>query len=53
MVALDYNTPVSYDVFAEGRPVDVEIANDGSLQVSDGRANAVLSDNLPGVSRSR
>jgi glucose/arabinose dehydrogenase len=50
MVELENNTPVSYEVFAEGwlsgrnawgRPVDVEVANDGSLLVSDDRANAV------------
>ena len=50
MVTLENGTPVSYEVFAEGwlqggdawgRPVDVEVANDGSLLVSDDRANAV------------
>lgn len=50
MVTLENGTPVSYEVFAEGwlqggdawgRPVDVEVAGDGSLLVSDDRANAV------------
>lgn len=58
MVGLENGTPVSYEVFAEGwlrgreawgRPVDVEVANDGSLLVSDDRANAVYRITYPGV----
>ncbi|WP_214019527.1 sorbosone dehydrogenase family protein [Methanoculleus sp.] len=58
MVELDNDTPVSYEVFAEGwlqegdawgRPVDVEVANDGSLLVSDDRANAVYRITYVGV----
>ncbi|WP_292366702.1 MULTISPECIES: PQQ-dependent sugar dehydrogenase [unclassified Methanoculleus] len=58
MVELENSTPVSYDVFAEGwlqegdawgRPVDVEVANDGSLLVSDDRANAVYRITYGGV----
>ncbi len=50
LVRLDNGTPVSYDVFAEGwlqggeawgRPVDVEVAHDGALLVSDDKAGAV------------
>jgi len=61
MVTLDNGTPVSYDVFAEGwlqgreawgRPVDVEVTEDGSLLVSDDRANAVYRITYPGVPRS-
>lgn len=49
-VALDGNTPVSYEVFAEGwlqgdiasgRPVDVEVLPDGSLLVSDDKAGRI------------
>ncbi|MDK2889989.1 MAG: hypothetical protein PWR21_621 [Methanoculleus sp.] len=58
MVELENSTPVSYEVFAEGwlqegdawgRPVDVEVANDGSLLVSDDRANAVYRITYGGV----
>jgi glucose/arabinose dehydrogenase len=58
MVELENGTPVSYEVFAEGwlqgrdawgRPVDVQVANDGSLLVSDDRANAVYRITYPGV----
>ncbi|MCM2465991.1 PQQ-dependent sugar dehydrogenase [Methanoculleus oceani] len=58
MVELENGTPVSYEAFAEGwlqgrdawgRPVDVEVANDGSLLVSDDRANAVYRITYPGV----
>ena len=50
LVRLEQNRPVSYTVFAEGwleddgpwgRPVDVEVAGDGSLLVSDDHAGAV------------
>ena len=58
MVSLENGTPVSYEVFAEGwlqgrdawgRPVDVEVAGDGSLLVSDDRANAVYRITYPEV----
>ncbi len=58
MVELENGTPVSYEVFAEGwlqgrdawgRPVDVQVANDGSLLVSDDRADAVYRITYPGV----
>ncbi|WP_292521292.1 PQQ-dependent sugar dehydrogenase [Methanoculleus sp.] len=58
MVSLENGTPASYEVFTEGwlqgraawgRPVDVEAANDGSLLVSDDRANAVYQITYPGV----
>ncbi|WP_342770272.1 MULTISPECIES: sorbosone dehydrogenase family protein [unclassified Methanoculleus] len=58
MVTLDNGTPTSYEVFAEGwlqgreawgRPVDVQIANDGSLLVSDDRAGAVYRITYPEV----
>ena len=47
---LEENRAVSYEVFADGwlqrgkawgRPVDLEVAPDGSLLVSDDRAGAV------------
>lgn len=58
MVELDNGTPVSYEVFAEGwlqgrdawgRPVDVQVMEDGSLLVSDDRANAVYRITYPEV----
>lgn len=58
MVELENSTPLSYEVFAEGwlqggdawgRPVDVEVANDGSILVSDDRANGVYRITYPGV----
>jgi len=50
LVRLENGTPASYEPFAEGwlqgreawgRPVDVEIAPDGALLVSDDNANAI------------
>ncbi len=58
MVTLENGTPVSYEPFAEGwlqgrnawgRPVDLEVAGDGSLLVSDDRANAVYRITYTGV----
>jgi glucose/arabinose dehydrogenase len=49
-VKLENNMPVSYEVFAEGwlqgtlswgRPVDVEVMNDGSLLISDDKAGKI------------
>jgi glucose/arabinose dehydrogenase len=57
-VSLENGTPVSYEVFAEGwlqgrdawgRPVDVQVMEDGSLLVSDDRANAVYRITYPEV----
>jgi glucose/arabinose dehydrogenase len=51
LVKLDGNKAISYEIFADGwlgadgkawgRPVDVEIAHDGSLLVSDDRASVI------------
>lgn len=50
LVRLDNGKPVSYEVFAEGwlqgntawgRPVDVEVAHDGALLVSDDKAGTI------------
>jgi glucose/arabinose dehydrogenase len=50
LVRLENGSPVSYEVFADGwlqngkawgRPVDVEIAPDGALLVSDDKAGAI------------
>ena len=58
MVTLENGTPASYEVFAEGwlqgrdawgRPVDVQVAKDGSLLVSDDKANAVYRITYSGV----
>jgi glucose/arabinose dehydrogenase len=49
-VKLENNVPVSYEVFAEGwlqgtlsrgRPVDIEIMNDGSILISDDKAGKI------------
>ena len=50
LVRLENNKPVSYDIFAEGwledgaawgRPVDIELLQDGSMLVSDDKAGVV------------